>query len=916
MRQAAQTNREVYGTNYQPSDAGVDGAGIWRKDGKLRDVPSDAFRELSIPYNPNLSQRLPAEKQYELENSSDYRALEDELASLLGKYDPESSTRKKELRQEKYRMRDSALEDWRKIQPYFQDTQPEYHRRIFDRVRFMMPERDRLASSLFQVTTLRSPIGISALHDMMALQVQKREVLFRPGLEKDKCHCIKREPNSCSESDGDGDDEAYDWKHIYDCYKKRLTLEFGFAEFCFQCHQWLVEENAWNCHCRGHLERLDNFPVCFDPLIYGGVLASPGYCPFCLRNEALPEHKRMYQFTERRGWLSHMHQHLEALRLVESNASTLSQSIQCPHPEPECPKHFSSVLKLEFHLQDIHGLDMRRRSADGVKAGGEDFRSTRKRKRRESQLKKEDYIKEISFVNSTIVSMKKRQCKEPKTFEPLSPVSDATLYYPDAEGSRCSIGSTPDTDDIVVDPALVSLFDVEGDMVDVRPTDHVETDTDFGSGMIGDPNLELQAEIHEDGQIDSYSLIEGLERIIKHDNDTNASQSVSSGQPIPTNEPPSINLPSNSTLFDKVPSSISQDDEFEVQDTLQKGRIGQRVYFKVRWKGYSPDYDSWLPKIDVGLKAIALWNSKGQQEFKFKDLVCKKTRDDGSIWYEASWHGQESSENMWVRDWELSKKVIAMYDAKQLGTVGLANNSSAICNLRTSSPDVVMLPEPPLDQLVAGANETTSSYQLHNFHNLDHQEIPPLSLSRLLTELRLQIWEYTLPKQRVIRVGECHGGFRVYGAHPPVALHVCYESREVALKRFKPTLIGEDIIPRPIFYQAQADILYLDIPGSEYSFARLYPEICQASTVALKPWVDDSGLMLSTPIRFASKLFNGERVLLVHEFDQLGGLWYDGCRMWLIPALRRAYETRQDTSRKVIELDVISESDLISTKGD
>jgi hypothetical protein len=43
----------------------------------------------------------------------------------------------------------------------------------------MMPERDRLASSLFQVDTLRSPIGLAVLHDLIALYQRRSEVLYK-----------------------------------------------------------------------------------------------------------------------------------------------------------------------------------------------------------------------------------------------------------------------------------------------------------------------------------------------------------------------------------------------------------------------------------------------------------------------------------------------------------------------------------------------------------------------------------------------------------------------------------------------------------------------------------------------------------------------------------------------------------------
>lgn len=61
------------------------------------------------------------------------------------------------------------LRDWQKRQPVKHDDMLGYHRVIFDRVRFMMLERDRLAQNLFEIDMLRSPISLSVLRDMLAI---------------------------------------------------------------------------------------------------------------------------------------------------------------------------------------------------------------------------------------------------------------------------------------------------------------------------------------------------------------------------------------------------------------------------------------------------------------------------------------------------------------------------------------------------------------------------------------------------------------------------------------------------------------------------------------------------------------------------------------------------------------------------
>jgi hypothetical protein len=116
----------------------------------------------------------------------------------------------------------------------------------------------------------------------------------------------------------------------------------------------------WRDHCRNHFDDLSTFPTSFDPLLHGGVLASPGYCPFYLVNETLEPHDRIRQFLHRTKWLEHLQRHIEGLRKSERENKLMS--VECPCPRPQCPKSFDCVLELEFHLQDIHGPDMPKQS--------------------------------------------------------------------------------------------------------------------------------------------------------------------------------------------------------------------------------------------------------------------------------------------------------------------------------------------------------------------------------------------------------------------------------------------------------------------------------------------------------------------------------------------------------------------------
>ncbi|KAK0641769.1 hypothetical protein B0T16DRAFT_431464 [Cercophora newfieldiana] len=160
MKHAGQKDPNTYNNHYQPNNSGTDGQGSYFGT-EVRSIANDLFRGLTIARNPQLWQSLPAEKQEEFQNSPREGACSP--AGTAG----------------------SGLN---------LTFPPCYHRSIFDRVRFLMLERDRLASTLFETATLRSLTGLSALCDMVALCEKDAEVEFRPGLEPGKCCCSNLVP--------------------------------------------------------------------------------------------------------------------------------------------------------------------------------------------------------------------------------------------------------------------------------------------------------------------------------------------------------------------------------------------------------------------------------------------------------------------------------------------------------------------------------------------------------------------------------------------------------------------------------------------------------------------------------------------------------------------------------------------------
>lgn len=196
MKHVGQKDVNTYNNHYMPNNSGTDGQGSYFGT-EVRSVVNNLFRGLTIARNPHLPQSLPAEKKEALSTSPEFMAIEKELISLRGQANKKSTSRRKKLYAEKRKLADQELREWQKTQPYRPSTTtgnkypPCYHWIIFSRVRFLMPERDRLAESLFETDTLRRPTGLQSLRDMIALCETDTEVRFRPGLEPNLCHCAK-----------------------------------------------------------------------------------------------------------------------------------------------------------------------------------------------------------------------------------------------------------------------------------------------------------------------------------------------------------------------------------------------------------------------------------------------------------------------------------------------------------------------------------------------------------------------------------------------------------------------------------------------------------------------------------------------------------------------------------------------------
>jgi hypothetical protein len=479
----------------------VDGQATFLGD-ERRDVVNDAFRELTLPRNPNLWHSLPAAKQYEIENSQTWRDLEEKMANLKIDSDMDTKQQREEetkLRKQKAKLMKRELRKWQRRQPYKPGDPQGYHREIFSRCSFMMPARRRLADGMFEVAGLRSPAGLQVIHDMMELYEQEREVEFRPGLEPDRCCCNSTDnpaTDDCSEKKRDLQEktsdtyDTYDWKHIYKCFKTTQERDHGFAELCFLCSEWFIDMELWEIHCQGHVNNLEDFPVFLDPLVFNSVLAIPGFCYDYLRNPKLPASIRKYQFKNKPKWQSHIQRHIDALP---------EQPGKCELRTQQCSVPFNSALELQFHLQDAHGIHTLKRPKSRKRRSNqtdEEYSIPPKKKQptRQSEeevkceiAKQQTRLLKYACINTTIESVETATTSKSTSKSTSCGSSLASTPAASSYGCRSSRTQTPLSsicDEVQVDVDISSHKKLHADDDDFVMMDALDDDSIHQSNHI------------------------------------------------------------------------------------------------------------------------------------------------------------------------------------------------------------------------------------------------------------------------------------------------------------------------------------------------------------------------------------------------------------------------------------------------
>jgi hypothetical protein len=107
-------------------------------------------------------------------------------------------------------------------------------------------------------------------------------------------------------------------------------------------------------------------------------------------------------------------------------------------------------------------------------------------------------------------------------------------------------------------------------------------------------------------------------------------------------------------------------------------------------------------------------------------------------------------------------------------------------------------------------------------------------------EIRKLIWQYSLPASCIIQftVREDDDGSFFSGSAPPVALHICSESRQEALSIYRPFFAFDremDSASRLIYFCPAHDILYFAETNAlrDEQFIHRFPEVKDIQSVAL-----------------------------------------------------------------------------------
>jgi hypothetical protein len=151
------------------------------------------------------------------------------------------------------------------------------------------------------------------------------------------------------------------WTHVFECSMAHHKAQYGFAEFCFLCSQWVTSKKAWESHCQVHIDEQE-VPSRYDFVRFRHAIAYDGRCTTCYRKTDFPASRRLRGYRKHASWVKHVNEcFAEYVRELEGQ-----RTIPCPHLG--CSVPCDTEQECWWHLQDAHGYPPR---ADRTKSSPE-----------------------------------------------------------------------------------------------------------------------------------------------------------------------------------------------------------------------------------------------------------------------------------------------------------------------------------------------------------------------------------------------------------------------------------------------------------------------------------------------------------------------------------------------------------------
>ncbi|KAI0525805.1 hypothetical protein F5B22DRAFT_587822 [Xylaria bambusicola] len=393
QRFAGHENNKMQQQHYASRNPGIDSQAAYLGMQARGVNVGECFRQLEVRWEPALWQSLPAAKQEELTRSKEYQGILAQISAISAVKRGRRSRERlgtaklsfeekdlssddafgvlahpdRKLRRDLAAMQRKALSKlWKEKSTQAQVGSRTYTCRgvdhPFSRLRPILPLRRQLADFLLTDASLRSPIGRAALDALINLYNSKTEV-DRYGLDPSQCPCPMPNPSQL---------------HVYDCRKRNCPS----AEFCFLCNEWFSDPEAWEQHCRHHLEH-DPLPV---ELAWQRIESTflPGYCPFCLWDPYLGAASRLHPFCSRDSWENHIRSH------------GVEWLARCP--DKRCAEPCDDAQTFSYHMYDVHRIPLgvceasRGRLKRELSAEFESSSDTKRIKIEEGQVLKTEFV--------------------------------------------------------------------------------------------------------------------------------------------------------------------------------------------------------------------------------------------------------------------------------------------------------------------------------------------------------------------------------------------------------------------------------------------------------------------------------------------------------------------------------------------